>query len=231
MNKKLVISSFLIMFSVVCLSITVYAATTGFSLRVNGIAIKGEAKVIDGVTYVPLRTVIEGMEGSYHVMPESNTISILRRDISMYGGYTESNPLHSGSKAYFEMNENFNKFIGSVSIEETSKGKDALKVFQEKKEPAPSGYSYVLIKVNLHILASEKPGALLSMNNYRFEYIDSVTLKRTPSFMFPKYSPSVSEGKPFNGWVGFLIPEGHESGMIVLSSTDDRQNALWMKVE
>jgi hypothetical protein len=74
-NKKFIVSSFLIMFSVVCLSITVYAATAAYSLRVNGAAIKGEAKVIDGVTYVPLRTVIEGMGGSYHVMPESNTMS------------------------------------------------------------------------------------------------------------------------------------------------------------
>ncbi|OKP96254.1 hypothetical protein [Paenibacillus sp. P46E] len=231
MNKKLMLLSFLGMFSVVCLSITVYAATAGYSLRVNGADIKGEAKVIDGVTYVPLRTVIEGLGGSYHVMPELNTISILRRDISMYGGYTESNPLPSGSKAYFEMNQNFDKFIGSVSIEETSTGKDALKILQEKKEPAPSGYSYVLVKLNLEILASEKSGASFSIDNYRFEYIDSVTQKRTPSFMFSKYSPSVSGGKPFNGWVGFLIPEGHQSGMIVLSSPDDRQNALWMKVQ
>lgn len=231
MNKKFIMSSFLIMLSVVCLSITVYAATAAYSLRVNGAAIKGEAKVIDGVTYVPLRTVIEGMGGSYHVMPESNTISILRRDISMYGGYNESNPLMFGSKAYFEMNENFDKFIGSVSIEEANTGKDVLKNLEEKKGTAPSGYTYVLVKVNLEILASEKPGASLSINNYRFEYIDAVTLKRTPSFMFSKYSPSVSEGNPFNGWVGFLVPEGHQSGMMVLSSPDDRQNALWMKIE
>ncbi|MNY66361.1 hypothetical protein D3C86_2037730 [compost metagenome] len=85
--------------------------------------------------------------------------------------------------------------------------------------------------MNLEILASEKSGAFFSINNYRFEYIDSVTQKRTPSFMFSKYSPSVSGGKPFNGWVGFLIPEGHQSGRIVLSSPDDRQNALWMKVQ
>lgn len=217
MNKKLILLSFLSMFSVACLSITVFAATSGYSLRVNGTDIKGEAKVIDGVTYVPLRTVIEGLGGSYHVMPELNTISILRRDISMYGGYTESNPLRSGSKAYFEINENFDKFIGSVSIEETSTGKDALKILQ-KKEPAPSGYTYVLVKVNLEILASEKPEASLSINNYRFQYINPLTQKGTPSFMFSQYLPSVSEGESFNGWVGFLIPEGHQSGMIVLSS-------------
>lgn len=231
MNKKLMLSSFLVIFSVVCLSITVFAATTGYSLRVNGADIKGEAKFIDGVTYVPLRTVIEGLGGSYHVMPDLNKISILRKDISMYGGYTESNPLPSGSKAYFELNEGFDKFIGSVSIEETSTGKDAMKILQEKKEAAPSGYTYVLIKVNLELLASEKPGTLLSIDNYRFEYIDSVTLKRIPSFMFSKINPSVSEGKPFNGWVGFLIPVGHQSGMMVLSTPDDRQNALWMKVQ
>lgn len=39
-------------------------------------------------------------------------------------------------------------------------------------------------------------------------------------------SKAYFEGNPFNGWVGFLIP-----GMIVLSSPDDRQNALWMKAE
>lgn len=231
MNRKLVFISFLSTFLVLCLSITVFAATAGYSLRVNGADIKGEAKVIDGVTYVPLRTVIEGLGGSYHVMPESNTISILRRDISMYSGYDESNPLLYGSKAYFEINENFDKFIGSVTIEETSTGKDALKVLQDKKESAPSGYTYVLVKVNLEILASEKPGATLSINNYRFLYIDPVTQKRTPSFMFSQYLPSVAEGKSFNGWVGFMIPEDHPSGMIILSSPDDRQNALWMKLQ
>lgn len=165
-------------------------------LRVNGAAIKGEAKVIDGVTYVPLRTVIEGMGGSYHVMPESNTISILRRDISMYGGYNESNPLMFGSKAYFEMNENFDKFIGSVSIEEANTGKDVLKNLEEKKGTAPSGYTYVLVKVNLEILASEKPGASLSINNYRFEYIDAVTLKRTPSLCSPNIRPAYPKEIP-----------------------------------
>lgn len=229
MNKKIMLLCFLSIFSVVCLSITVFAATAGYSLKVNGANIKGEAKLIDGVTYVPLRTVIEGLGGSYHVMPASNTISILRRDISMYGGYNKSNPLPSGTKAYFEINDNFNKFVGSVSIEETSIGKDALKLLQEKKEPVPSGYTYVLVKVNLEILASEKLGASLSIYNNRFEYIDPVTQKRTPSFMFSNYSPSVSVGESFYGWVGFMVPEGHHSGMIVLSSPNDRQNALWMK--
>jgi hypothetical protein len=217
--------------SVVCLSITVFAATAGYSLKVNGTVIKGEAKVIDGVTYVPLRTVIESLGGSYHVMPESNTISILRKDISMYGEYTKSNPLRSGQKAYFEINDNIEKFIGSVSIEETRTGKDALKTIQENKESAPSGYTYVLVKVNLEILASEDTRKLLPIDNYRFQYVDPVTQKRIPSFMFSQYLPDVSEAKPFNGWVGFLIPEGHQSGMVVLSSSNDRQNALWMKVQ
>ncbi|MOA49670.1 hypothetical protein D3C78_1725740 [compost metagenome] len=106
-----------------------------------------------------------------------------------------------------------------------------MKVLQEKKEPAPSGYTYVLVKVNLEILASEKPEASLSINNYRFQYINPLTQKGTPSFMFSQYLPSVSEGESFNGWVGFLIPEGHQSGMIVLSSPSDRQNALWMQVQ
>ncbi|AIQ53430.1 hypothetical protein [Paenibacillus sp. FSL R7-0331] len=231
MNKKLMLSVILTTFSVLCLSITVFAGTVGYSLRVNGADIKGEAKVIDGVTYIPLRTVVEGLKGSYNVIPESKTISILRRDISMYGGYDESNPLHLGSKAYFEINENYDKFIGSVSIKETSTGKEALKILKENKEPIPSGYTYLLLKIDLEILASEKSGASLSINNYRFEYIDPATLKRIPSFMFTKYLPSASEGQPFNGWVGFLIPEDHPSGMIVLSSSNDRQNALWMKVE
>lgn len=106
-----------------------------------------------------------------------------------------------------------------------------MKTIQEKKDPAPSGYTYVLVKVNLEILASEKTRKLLPIDNYRFQYVDPVTQKRIPSFMFSQYLPDVSEAKPFNGWVGFLIPEGHQSGMVVLSSSNDRQNALWMKVQ
>ncbi|WNS44724.1 hypothetical protein [Paenibacillus sp. MMS20-IR301] len=231
MKKKLMLSGFLTIFSVACLSITVYAATTSYSLKVNGAAIKGEAKAIDGVTYVPLRTVIEGMGGSYHVMPDSKTISISREDNSMYGGYTKANPLPFGSKAYFEINDNYDKYIGSVTIEDMSTGKDASKILQEKTEPAPSGYTYVFVKVNFEILASEKPGASLTIDNYRFLYIDPATPKGVPSFMFHKYLPSVSKGEFFNGWVGFIVPEGPQSGLIVLSSSNDRQNALWMEVE
>lgn len=147
----------------------------------------------------------------------------------MYGGYNKSNPLPIGTKAYFEINEGFDKFIGSVSINETIKGEDALKNLQEKYDSPQNGYTYILVKVNLEILASEKPGASLSMNNHRFMYIDGATQKKTPSFMFSEYSPSIAEGESFNGWVGFMIPESYQSGMIVLSSSSDRQNALWMK--
>ncbi|AIQ59295.1 hypothetical protein PBOR_21865 [Paenibacillus borealis] len=63
----------------------------------------------------------------------------------MYGGYNESNPLIFGSKAFFEINENLDKFVASVTIEESDTGKDVLKNLQEIKGTAPSGYTYVQI--------------------------------------------------------------------------------------
>ncbi|MNN75656.1 hypothetical protein D3C81_1919730 [compost metagenome] len=81
-----------------------------------------------------------------------------------------------------------------------------MKIIQEKIEPAPSGYTYVLVKVNLEILVSRKTKELLSIENYRFQYIDPVTQKRVPSFMFSQYLPNVSEGRSLIGWIGFFIP-------------------------
>jgi hypothetical protein len=229
LKKKILFLLFVFTLLIACITITAFAALR-YSLFVNGSPVKGEAKVIDGVTYIPMRTVIEKLGGTYHVMPDLNRISILGKDRSMFGGHTKSNPLDSGSKAYIAINKGMDKFIVEISVTGMSSGSEAWKNFHQIKNPAPKGYSFLFVKIHFKVLSVEEPGTKVQLNFYDFNYIDSKTQELIPSIPLLQDHIELEAGETFNDWIGFLIKENDDLDIIFYSKNGDQYDALWMKV-
>ncbi|MDG0789903.1 hypothetical protein OMP38_02860 [Cohnella ginsengisoli] len=140
-------------------------------------------------------------------MTDQNKISILGQDRSMFGGYTKSNPLYSGSVAYIAINKGSEKFIASVSSEGMSTGTEAWKDFKTFKEPAPKGYYYLFVKVNFKLLSTEDPGSSVHLHFYDFKYLDSKTGELTPSIPLLLDEVILRQGESYEDWIGFLIRE------------------------
>ncbi|MFD2332900.1 hypothetical protein ACFSR7_26885 [Cohnella sp. GCM10020058] len=228
-KKKTLIASIIAIAVIAYLSTTAFAAIR-YSILVNGSLIKGEAKVIDGVTYVPMRTVVEKLGGTYHVMTDQNKISIQGQDRSMFGGYTKSNPLYSGSVAYVAINKGSQKFIASVSSDGMSTGTEAWKNFKPIKEPAPKGYSFLFVKMNFKLLSTEDPGSSVRLHFYNFNFLDSKTGELIPSIPLLLDEVTLRQGESYEDWIGFLIREDEKNYTISYSFSSDSKDALWMKV-
>ncbi|MFB9273512.1 hypothetical protein [Cohnella cellulosilytica] len=229
LKRKTLLSLFVLTILFASLSVTAFAAIR-YSILVNGSPVKGEARVIDGVTYIPMRTVVEKLGGTYHVMPDLNRISISGKDRSMFGGHTKSNPLDTGSKAYIAINKGNDKFMAEISAVGLSTGSESWKKFPQLKGPAPEGYSFYFVKINYKVLSVEEPGTEVQLNFYDFNYIDSKTQELIPSLPLLMDHYQLKAGETFNDWIGFLVREDIELETITYSKNHDQTDALWIKV-
>jgi len=229
LNRKTLLSLSVLVIIFACLSVTAFAAIR-YSILVNGSPVKGEAKVIDGVTYIPMRTVVEKLGGTYHVMPDLNRISIIGKDRSMFGGHSKSNPLDTGSKAYIAINKGNDKFIEEISVVGMSTGSESWKQFPQLKKPAPKGFSFYFVKINYKVLSVEEPGTEVQLNFYDFNYTDSKTQELIPSTPLLMENYKLKVGETFNDWIGFLIKEDIQLDTITYSKNGDQTDALWIKV-
>ncbi|BBI30724.1 hypothetical protein [Cohnella abietis] len=229
LKRKTLLSVFVLIILFAYLSVTAFAAIR-YSILINGSPVKGEAKVIDGVTYVPMRTVVEKLGGTYHVMPDLNRISIIGKDKSMFGGHTKTNPLDTGSKAFIAINKGNDKFICEISVVGMSTGSESWKQFSQLNGPAPKGYSFYFVKINYKVLSVEEPGTEVHLNFYDFNYLDSKTQELIPSIPLLMNNYKLKVGETFNDWIGFLIKEDFQLDTITYSKNGDQTDALWIKV-
>ncbi|MNH75651.1 Telomeric repeat-binding factor 2 [compost metagenome] len=252
MKKKVLIVSGIILIAA-SLTTGVFAATK-YSLIVNGTKINTELKIIDGTTYVPLRTVSEALGAKVSI--SSNVINITTPAIPSENSNIPSsptktlpessitedkasrtNPANLSEKVNFTTNNISEKFSGNLTILETVRGEDAWKAIYSanyfNSEPE-EGYEYILAKIKIDINSNINADAAVSVSSVDFTLVSSsgVDYKhKTIVVPSPDIRTKIYAGGSQTGWVAFQVKKDDQSPLIVYGRKYDGSSGIWFKTK
>ena len=214
-------------------------AATKLTLTINGKVVKTDIREINGTLYAPIKTITDSIGGyDYKYDKKTGAIDVAPKATPKSTvGLARSNPAPHKTTVTVAVDDILNKFSASVSVGEIIRGEDAWQLVQEanqfNKEPA-NGYEYLLAKITIKIIKTEKADSQIDISGYSFKLVSSAGKDYESSFAVdpePSLNSRLYAGASNTGWAVFTVKKEDASPLLTFGRKYDGTGGAWFKVK
>ncbi|MFD0677178.1 MULTISPECIES: hypothetical protein [unclassified Paenibacillus] len=233
MKKYIALIALFTLTSVICFT-TGIIASPGIKLFVNGKEVITDIKLVDGNSYIPIHDVAEwlGKEDIW-MDGEHNELHIGGEESSI-AGKSYQNPAPIGTEVDFQKVTPFEKYHGSLHVDEIARGSKALNlmvnivdlqrgVWIETTDPSkvdPEERELFLAKVTIK-LTNISDNKFLQIKNDDFQLVSSTGKIYRPILETPP-SPSIATklllGEQHTGWIIMQVDKNDKAPILEYGS-------------
>ncbi|SFI59210.1 protein of unknown function [Paenibacillus sp. UNC496MF] len=247
MKKKIIVTTAVTSVIAISTAFGAYAATK-FTIMVNGKAANTDAKVINGLTYLPLRDIgtLLGANIQYDASTKTVKVDNNASQSPSTGtgnsttppvgsiGLSRSNPAPLGTTVTYSVKDYSDSYTGQLTLEEVIRGDRAWQMIHEENQfndPAPDGYEYVLAKINVKVVKNNEKDAQVRFNSYSFTLVSSQGKDyEKASVVTPdELEASLYEGASDSGYAAFLVKKADANPLIAFGRDYDGKGGVWLK--
>jgi len=212
------------------------ATKATFPVLVNGKTFTTDKPivVINGSTYMPLKAIgdVLGVKVSWN--NDLGRVEVGETQVDI-GGYSYSNPAPLNTAQTISIDDYSKKYTAQVTVKDIVRGENAWSMIQQANqfnEAAPSGYDYILAKINIKVLDMADGKALsvmpmidfnlISSEGKEYEYVSVVI----PD---PKLESNLYKGSSNEGWAVFTVKTTDTNPKITFGRSYDGTGGIWFK--
>ncbi|MWC30403.1 stalk domain-containing protein [Paenibacillus sp. MMS18-CY102] len=216
-----------------------YAATK-MKLVIDGKSTALEPKVINGTTYIPLKSV-EALGANYKVDAKTGTVTITSKSATSTApaskvGSSRNTPAPLNTPVTFKTDDILSgTYTAEITLQETIRGDQAAEMLAKANqfnEPATAGYEYMLAKFNFKVLKNTKSDAAVNLNGVQFTLVSSSGKDYETPFVVepePALSANLYVGASNSGWVAFMVKKEDKTPLITFGRKYDGTGGAWFK--
>ncbi|SEO40965.1 stalk domain-containing protein [Paenibacillus sp. OV219] len=247
MKKKILIATALTTVIAASTALGAYAATK-FTIKVNGAVANTDAKVINGVTYLPLKDIGTLLGASVQYDASSKTVNVTSKASSGTStgsnktptqptstiGLSRSKPAPLGSEVNYKVDKYSGKYTIALTLEEVIRGDEAWRlILQENQfnDPAPEGYEYMLAKIGAKVVSNQDTDTSVRISYFDFTLVSSQgkDYDRHSVVTPDELNSNLYVGASDSGYVAFIVKKDDQNPLITFDREYDGSGGVWMK--
>ncbi|WP_308638975.1 stalk domain-containing protein [Paenibacillus silvisoli] len=247
MKKKFFVALGLTSVIAISSALGAYAATK-FTIKVNGSVANTDAKVINGVTYLPLKDIGTLLGASVQYDASTKTVNVTSKSSTPTTpnpstpssqpagtiGLSRSKPAPLGTEVNFKVDDYSDKYTVAVTLEEVIRGDEAWRMISNENmfnDPAPEGFEYMLAKINVKIVSNLDSDASVRINRRDFTLVSS---QGKDYELHSVVTPEELDGNLYvsasaSGYASFVVKKDDQNPLIAFGRKYDGTGGVWLK--
>lgn len=216
------------------------AEEASFKVMVNGAEFNsGNAVVIDGSTYLPLRAIGDALNVAVNWNEELRQVEIGNSaPVAEKNQYSRTNPAPLNTVQTYAKNDDWHEednYSAAIRVVETIRGDEAWKIIKEdnmfNSEPKDE-YEYIIAKVAFSLL-SKKTDGTVSANDYDFDFYSSNNEEYESVYVVKKDSlnKQLFPGGSAEGYVVGMVKKDDAAPKLVYGLEYNGTGGIWFSLQ
>lgn len=219
---------------------TYVAEEANFKVMVNGAEFaSGNAVVIDGSTYLPLRAIGDALNVAVNWNEELRQVEIGNSaPVAEKNKYSRTNPAPLNTVQTYVKNDDWyeeDNYSAAIRVVETIRGDEAWKIIKEdnmfNSEPKDE-YEYIIAKVAFSLLSKKADGTVLA-DDYDFDFYSSNNEEYESVYVVKEDSlnKQLFPGGSTEGYVVGMVKKDDAAPKLVYSLEYNGTGGIWFSLQ